>query len=219
MLITEQVQQSKPLFITFEGGEGCGKTTQIKMLVKTLETAGAQVVHTHEPGGSPEGKTLRSMLVEGDPDRWDGLSELLLYSTERNEHLRQVIMPSLAAGKWVVSDRFADSTRVYQSNRGVPVETVQRVNDLVVGNRWPQLTLLLDIPVEVGLKRSLAINTHENRFESLGTEFHEKIRQGYLDIAKEHSDRCVIIDASGTIEEVHTAILDAVVSYLKEKAA
>ncbi|MBI1362725.1 MAG: dTMP kinase [Proteobacteria bacterium] len=215
---------SPALFITFEGGEGVGKSTQIRMLRTALEENGLlnRVVMTREPGGCDNALALRKMLVEGDADRWDGLSESLLYSAARNEHLREVIRPELAGGRWVLCDRFADSTTVYQGEgRGMPKSVLDYLSGLVVGNTWPNLTFIMDMPAGDGLFRARGRqeNMFENRFESLQDSFHERVRQGFLRIARENPDRCRVIDAQGTPEEVHARVFSTLVAYVQERAA
>lgn len=208
----QKFPKGKGLFISFEGGEGSGKSTQIKRLVEAFTQAGYDVVMTREPGGCDSALTLRKLLVEGDPDRWDGLSEVLLYSAARNEHLRQLVRPSLAAGKVVISDRFADSTLVYQgAGRKVAPEIVNTVTDIVVGDTWPSITLLLDIPTEEGLRRAKARyeDAAENRFESLGVDFHQKIRDGFLARAKALPQRFLVVDAAAGIDQVHSQVMQS----------
>lgn len=216
------VASSRPLFITFEGGEGLGKSTQIRLLRHALEEAGAEVVMTREPGGCENALALRKMLVEGDADRWDGLSEVLMYSAARNEHLRSVIRPELAKGRWVVCDRFVDSTTVYQGEgRGIRYDFLEQVNNEVVANTWPDLTFILDMPAEEGLARALARqeNMFETRFEKLADGFHERVRQGFLKIAAKYPNRCRVINAYGSIETVEQRIQQELVNFLKQQAA
>ena len=218
----ELLTKSRPLFITFEGGEGVGKSTQIRVFREFLEKSGLQVVMTREPGGCDNALALRKMLVEGDADRWDGLSETLLYSAARNEHLREVIRPELKNGRWIICDRFADSTHVYQGEgRGMPYDVLEYISNIVVKDTWPDLTFVLDMPTEDGLYRARGRqeNMFENRFETIEDSFHERVRQGFLKIAKKNPQRCRVIDANGTIEEVHERVKNALFQYLQEKAA
>ena len=221
---TTLIHNAPPLFISFEGGEGVGKSTQIRMLRDALQDSGLQnrVVMTREPGGCDNALDLRKMLVEGDPDRWDGLSESLLYSAARNEHLREVIRPELKGGRWVLCDRFADSTTVYQGEgRGMPKEVLDYLSNLVVSDTWPHLTFIMDMPVGDGLYRARGRqeNMFENRFESLKDSFHERVRQGFLRIAAENPKRCRVVDAQGTPEEVHARIFTTLMQFLQERAA
>jgi dTMP kinase len=191
---------SQPLrFITFEGGEGGGKSTQLRRLADALRAAGQDVVATREPGGSPGAEDIRRLLVEGEPGRWAPEAEALLHFAARAEHLDKVIRPALAAGKWVLSDRFADSTIAYQGyGQGVDRDWLQQLRHRVVGPTEPGLTLVLDLPVETGLGRALA----EQRYERMGSAFHARLRAGFLAIAREDLDRCVVIDAARPIEAV-----------------
>ncbi len=220
--MTNLLAKSRPLFITFEGGEGVGKSTQIRSFCDYLIKTGIEVVMTREPGGCDNALVLRKLLVEGDPDRWDGISETLLYSAARNEHLRQVIRPELSKGRWVVCDRFADSTHVYQGEgRGVPYDTLEYISNIVVADSWPDLTFILDMPAEAGLSRAHGRqeDMFENRFESIEESFHQRVRKGFLKIAADNPDRCRVINADGSIEEVHDRLLKAFHNYLQEKAA
>ena len=209
---------SKPLFISLEGGDGTGKTTQLKLLSSYIQILGHKTLLTREPGGCDTANQLRSMLLEGDGAKWDGISEALLFSAARNEHLRQVVRPALSEGSWVITDRFADSTTVFQGDgRGMPREQLLQLHNWVVKDTWPDLTLILDLPYEAGLARKeqqAAEGLKETRMESLGAEFHEKVRQGFLQIAEENPQRCKVIDASGTVEEIHTRIIDCLNTFL-----
>ena len=198
-------------FITLEGGEGTGKSTQIKRLKAALETKGLTVLATREPGGSPGAEQIRSLMVEGEPGRWDAITETLLVYAARADHVARTIGPALLAGAWVISDRFSDSTFAYQGvGRGVPRETIRRIDSAVLDDFAPDLTLVLDLDVQLGLKRAMARGASENRFEKFGLEFHEKLRQAFLDIARRYPDRCRVIDAGGSEDEVSEAILAAV---------
>ena len=170
------------MFITLEGGEGAGKSTQIKLISQYLTQKKVTHILTREPGGCDSALEIRKLVVEGEPGRWDGFSELLLYNTARHEHLRRLIRPALAQGKWVVCDRFSDSTIVYQSYaRGVPFETVKNITDMVVGDTQPDITFFLDIDPEEGLRRARGprLGFHEDRFEKESIEFHQKLRDGF----------------------------------------
>ena len=198
-------------FITLEGGEGTGKSTQIKRLAASLQAKGISVLATREPGGSPGAEQIRSLMVEGEPGRWDAITETLLAYAARADHVARTIGPALLAGTWVISDRFSDSTFAYQGvGRGVPRETIRRIDSAVLDDFAPDLTLVLDLDVTVGLKRATARPGSENRFEKFGPDFHEKLRQAFLDIARRHPERCRVIDAGGTEDQVAEAILAAV---------
>lgn len=194
-------------FITLEGGEGSGKSTQVKRLAAALEAKGIVALTTREPGGSPGAEEIRALLVQGEPGRWDPLTETLLLYAARADHMRRVIGPALLAGKWVISDRFNDSSFVYQGvGRGVARETIRRIDSVVLDDFKPDFTLVLDIDVESGLKRAGARGGKETRFENFDRDFHERLRQGFIEIAKRHPDRCALIDATGAPDEVAAAI-------------
>ena len=194
-------------FITLEGGEGAGKSTQIARLQARLEARGRKVLPTREPGGSPGAEMIRKLLVEGPVERWDGVTEALLLFAARRDHLRSTVWPALEQGMWVISDRFADSTTAYQGyGHGMDRAMLERLYDLTVGQFRPDLTLILDLPVDTGLARAAARRGAEMRFESLGRDFHQRVRSGFLEIAKRDPDRCAVVDASGTVDEVAASI-------------
>ncbi|MCP5410972.1 MAG: dTMP kinase [Alphaproteobacteria bacterium] len=198
-------------FITLEGGEGTGKSTQIRRLAAALEQRGITVVATREPGGSPGAEEIRKLMVTGEPGRWDVMTETLLAYAARADHVGRTIGPALLDGKWVVSDRFSDSTFVYQGvGRGLDRETIRRIDSAVLDDFKPDLTLVLDLDVAIGLKRAKARGAGEDRFEKFGAEFHERLRQGFLDIARRFPERCRVIDAAGSEDEVAAAIFAAV---------
>ncbi|MFC1673275.1 dTMP kinase [Pseudomonadota bacterium] len=203
-------------FITLEGGEGAGKSTQISLLKDALEAKGTQVLITREPGGSKGGEEIRNLLVNGDTAKWEPLTEALLNYAARHEHLEKVILPALEQGTWVLCDRFADSTMAYQGyGHGMDREIIRRLHRLVVGDTRPDLTLIMDMAVEDGLKRANSRGEGEDRYERMGTEFHERLRQGFLDIAYKERHRCAVIDASGDIGAVAMAIALEVSDRLK----
>ncbi len=198
-------------FISFEGGEGCGKTTQRNRLAERLKAMQLEIVTTRELGGTPGAEALRPVMQSGDIDRWDAVSELLIVMAGRHDHTEKLIKPSLAAGKWVLSDRFFDSTHVYQgyaANR--PIEQVKAVQKIAVGDFVPDLTFIFDYDPTKGLQRAMqdaSTRTEENtRFERKGLEFHQRVREGFLTIARENPQRCVVINAEGTIEEVEARV-------------
>lgn len=202
-------------FITLEGGEGSGKSSQIFRLAEALTARGVDVVTTREPGGAPGADQIRRLLVEGATDRWDPMSEALLHFAARHDHLRTIVRPALAAGKWVVSDRFADSTMAYQGyGHGLGREPIAELYRTVVGDFVPDLTLILDLEVGVGLARAgtreAAASGGETRYERMGREFHERVRAGFLEIAAGEPDRCRVIDASGSIDEVAASVFAVV---------
>lgn len=198
---------SKGKFITFEGGEGAGKSTQVKHLADALRETGIDVETTREPGGAPGAEDIRNLLVNGDVNRWTPLSEALLNYAARAEHLDKTVYPALEQGKWVISDRFADSTMAYQGfGHGVPREALNKLYEAVLGDFQPDLTIVFDLDLETGLGRAEARGEDEDRYERMGRGFHERLRQGFLDIAKSEPKRCAVIDASQTIEQMAVAI-------------
>jgi dTMP kinase len=206
-------------FITFEGGEGTGKSTQARILAERLAPIVGEVVQTREPGGSPGAEHLRSLLLQGDAERWSPVSETLLMYAARADHLERLIRPSLERGAWVVCDRFYDSTWAYQgAGGGVSVRLLESLQRHVVGDDKPGLTLILDLPVDQGLARAQGRNMFD-RFEAMDRAFHEKLRQGFMEIAQANPDRCVVVDASGDVQTVAGAIWSAVADRLAVKAA
>jgi dTMP kinase len=204
------VTDSRGRFISIEGGEGAGKSTQVGLLVAALDSAGIPVRATREPGGSPGGEAIRRLLLEGEGERWDAIGEALLLVAARRDHVARIIAPALAQGGWVVSDRFADSTLAYQGyGRGVALEDLAILHRFALGDFAPDLTVILDLPVEIGLARAAA-RSAADRFERLNREFHEKLRQGFRQIAAENPTRCILIDASGDSKRVHQAVLAAI---------
>ena len=202
-------------FITFEGGEGAGKSTQARRLCDRLRAAGHEVVQTREPGGSPGAEVIRNIVVAGDAERWSPMTESLLMYASRSDHLEQTIRPALSAGRWVVCDRFADSSRAYQgAGGGVAPDFIEALDRGVVGNDQPDLTLIFDLPVEEGLQRAFGRGLFETRFESKGLAFHQRLRDGFLAIARAHPDRCVVLDATGSEDEVAARVWDAVTARL-----
>ena len=184
-------------FITFEGGEGAGKSTQLKRLVAHLASAGREVVATREPGGSPGAESIRELVLNGAADRWSPVTETLLMYAARRDHVERVIRPALARGAWVVCDRFADSTRAYQGAAGgTDPGLIAAMETFILEDTRPDLTLIFDLPVEAGLARATARAGAELRFESKGLAFHERLRAGFLAIAQAEPKRCAVIDAS-----------------------
>jgi dTMP kinase len=202
-------------FITFEGGEGAGKSTQVRTLVERLRGAGLEVVPTREPGGSDGAESIRSLLVTGDPDRWSAISETLLMYAARRDHIERTIRPALARGAWVISDRFADSTRAYQGAAGhAPHGLVAALETFVLEDVRPDLTLVLDLPVDQGLERAHRRGGAEARFEAKGHAFHQRLREAFLEIARGEPHRCVVLDATQPREVVGDAIWAAVAAHL-----
>lgn len=195
-------------FITFEGGEGSGKSTQARQLADRLRARGLDVLLTREPGGSPFAEQIRGLLLGGTLAPHPALAEALLFSAARADHLASTIRPALSAGRWVICDRFADSTRVYQGAAGgVPAATLDRLEALVVGHTRPMLTVILDIDARAGLSRAsarrlTAAGSEVDPFERRELAFHERLRAGYLDLAAREPDRCAVVEAGGPIDEI-----------------
>ena len=204
------------VFITFEGGDGTGKSTQVKKLVADLTARGLPVVATREPGGTPQAERIRNLLLQRDSGNFDPLTEVLLLMAARREHLQNLIEPALARGEWVISDRFVDSSRAFQgAGMGIDRAVIDQVYGLIAGDRTPDLTFMFDIDPAEGLARSgrqkaAAVSTAEgteDRYERMGLPFHTRLREGFLAIAHEEPQRCVLIDASQSIENVTAQVM------------
>ncbi len=194
-------------FITLEGGEGAGKSTQAALLAEALREAGIDALVTREPGGAPGAEEIRRLLVEGDVSRWEPVTEALLHYAARREHLAHTIFPALDAGRWVVCDRFADSTMAYQGY-GLELgrDAVARLHGLVVGDFAPDLTVILDLPADAGLERAAAKAGREDRYERMDRDFHGRVRDGFLDIARRAPERCAVVDAAQPVDDVQRVI-------------
>lgn len=198
-------------FITLEGGDGAGKTTQGRRLSDFLRRLGLQVVLTREPGGSEGGEEIRRLLMEGPAARWDSLTEALLHSASRREHLVRMILPALERNVWVISDRFADSTMAYQGyGQEIGPERIRALNALVLGSFRPDLTLILDLAPEEALKRVDRRGADRTRYEEMDLDFHRSLRNAFTDIAAREPERCVLIDAAQAEEAVAAEIEQAV---------
>lgn len=204
-------------FITFEGGEGTGKSTQVAKLAEYLTSQGYEVITSKEPGGTDVGTEIRRLLVCGDKDKMDATAEALLYYADRHIHLTQKIWPALAEGKIVISDRFADSTLAYQCygyGQRIKQETLDQLYKIAVGDFKPDLTIILDIDPQKGLARSYAkaslMQEKELRFEDRELQFHQNLRQGFKDIASHEPSRCVVLNADKTIDDLHNDIISTV---------
>ena len=193
-------------FITLEGGEGAGKSTQARRVAAALAAAGVPVLRTREPGGAPGAERIRELLLS--PGSWDSLTEAMLHFAARREHVVRSIRPMLEAGAWVICDRFADSTLAYQgAGQGLAYETWARLCDLTLEGLRPDLTLILDLPVEAGLARA-AGRSAADRYEKLDADFHARIRAGFHDIARREPQRCLVLDAARDAEAVYATIAD-----------
>ena len=194
------------LFITFEGIDGSGKSTQSRLLADTLTAEGHDVIHTHEPGSSPGAEEIRALVLEGDPDRWSAQTELLLFTAARRDHLERLINPSLAAGKIVICDRFVDSSRMYQGSRSGDLRAmVDALHDLMIG-REPDLTFIIDMDPDTGHARAKGRGGKEERFEDFGAGLQAKMREGFLDLAMEYADRCIVVNGARAIDEVASEV-------------
>jgi dTMP kinase len=197
-------------FITFEGGEGAGKTTQIAKLAEVLERNGQDVVRTREPGGSPAAEEIRGLLLHHETS-WEPLSEALLHYAARCEHLRETIRPALARGAWVLCDRFSDSTLAYQGYAlGLDRDAIETLERLVVAGTGPDLTIILDVSPNVGMARLGKRGGDKDRYERMDSDFHARLRDGFLQIARQSPARCVVVDAERDPEAVHKDVLTAV---------
>ncbi|WP_413203712.1 dTMP kinase [Rhodospirillum sp. A1_3_36] len=194
-------------FITLEGGEGAGKSTQLRFLAETLASHPTEVVQTREPGGSTGAEAIRGLLVEGAEDRWDPRAEALLHAAARRDHLMRTVFPALERGAWVLSDRFADSTLAYQGyGHGLDLRDIKGLHHFVCDGFQPDLTLILDLPVAAGLARAASRGGAEDRYERMGLAFHERLREGFLAIAQDNPNRCVVLDARGDADSLRKRI-------------
>ncbi len=198
-------------FITLEGGEGAGKSTQARRLAEWLRGKGLTVIETREPGGSDGAEAIRELLVHGEAGRWSPMAETLLLNAARADHVERVIEPALSRGEWVVCDRFADSTLAYQGAAGgLGPDIVTALHSLVFGASAPDLTLIFDLDPATGEQRVAERGEARTRFEKKGEAFHDALRQSFLDIAKDDPDRCIVIDAGAEIDPVASAVREAV---------
>jgi len=214
---------SRGLFITLEGGEGAGKSTQSKRLVAALKEHGIPCVATREPGGSPGAEEIRELLVKGSTDRWSATTEALLMTAARNDHVERTILPALQRGEWVICDRFYDSTIAYQGGGGgLGAAKIIELQRWALGDLVPDVTFVFDLPPEKGLARAEGREEEtaagEDRFERVSGDFHSRLRQAYLDIAKENIDRCRIIQADQSVEKTGAAIWAHLSPFIEKRA-
>lgn len=199
---------TKGIFLTFEGIDGSGKSSQAKLLAENMSERGHSVVLTREPGGSPGAEEIRKLLVEGDPNRWSPETEILLFYAARRDHTERTILPALERGDIVISDRFADSTRVYQGAvRSDLRDTVDAIHERMIGFE-PDRTFVIDMDPDAALTRGLARNSGEDRFEDFGLDFQHRLRAGFKGLAKSEPDRCILIDGNRPIEDISPEILN-----------
>ena len=214
--------QKRGFFISLEGGEGSGKTTQINNLAQFLEMQGYEVVLTREPGGVPEAESIRNLLVQRDGGNWDAMSEVLLLFAARVMHVENKTKPALKSGKVVICDRFSDSTYAYQGyGRGMDIKKIKQIEEVSIDGFAPDLTFILDLDVRVGLDRSNqrlseeeGADQTEDRFERMDIAFHEKLREGFLDIARQNEERCYILNAEQSVEHLSEEIKNVVLAKL-----
>jgi len=199
----------KGFFITFEGGEGSGKTTQSELLYNNLKQKGFNVRRTREPGGTILAESIREILLKGDKDKMSSLTELYLFSAARRDHIDNIIAPSLKNNEIVICDRFIDSTTAYQGYAGnIDLNLINSINNFTIGSIIPNITYIFDIDPNVGLQRSINTTSEEIRFEEKDIQYHKKIRSGFLEIAKNNSDRCVVIDAEQELKTIEEFLLN-----------
>ena len=194
--------KNKGYFISFEGIDGSGKSTQIQKLAEFLGALDFDIVITREPGGSVGGEEIRNLLLQGNVDRWSAETEILLFTAARRDHLERIILPALKEGKIIICDRFTDSTRMYQGMRGANLRNlVDTLNEKVI-NFDPDLTILIDINPEISLKRAKSRKTVEERFEDFGVDLQMKMRKGFIDLAKEFGDRIEVVDGQQSVDKL-----------------
>lgn len=204
-----QTKKRNGKFITFEGGDGSGKSTQSRLLAEFLKEKDIDSLLTREPGGAPGADEIRELILTGEPDRWDAIGETLLFYASRRNHLRLTIWPALDAGRWVISDRFADSTMAYQGyGNQLGEAAVRRIHEFAVGDFVPDLTFIFDLPAEEGLQRTMGRTHNEDRFEKMDLGFHERLREGFQEIAQKNPDRCVLIDATRAVDDIQQELRD-----------
>lgn len=206
------------LLITFEGGEGSGKSTQSQILYDTLIEKGFEVTKTREPGGTKFAEIIREILVQGDSNKIDNISELFLFAAARTDHVQKVIKKSLKDNKIVICDRFIDSTLAYQGYAGnLDLDIVKEVNKISIGEIYPDITFIFDIDPTQGIERALGENNKETRFEEKDIMYHKKIRDGYLSIARDNAQRCVVINGANDIEQISKKILELTLDKINER--
>lgn len=202
--------RKKGFFITFEGIDGSGKSTQIQKLAKFLEDNGFDIIMTREPGGSVGGEEIRNLLLQGEVDRWSAETEILLFTAARRDHLERIILPALQDGKIVICDRFTDSTRMYQGMRGPKLRNlVDNLTEEVI-NCEPDLTIIIDIDPEISLKRAKSRETAEERFEDFGVDLQKKMRKGFIDLSKEFNSRIKVVNGQQSVDDLAKEIFSLV---------
>ena len=204
-------QPNNAELIVLEGVDGAGKGVQSRMLLSAMKAAGLDAILTREPGGSPGAEEIRRLIVEGEPNRWDDMTELLLIYAARRSHVMDTIKPALKQGTWIISDRFADSSRAFQGVAGnLGIDVVDRIHEEALGDFNPELTLILDLDPEISLSRADARGGAEDRFEQKGIEYQARVREGFRQLAEMTPQSRKLIDASGTMDEVSQNVLDCI---------
>lgn len=212
------MKHQKGIFITFEGGEGAGKSTQSRLLEKAITESGYDTILTREPGGTEGAEAIRNLLVTGNADKWLPETELLLHMAARFDHLHRAILPELAKGKIVICDRFSDSTAAYQGyGHKLGRNFVESIRNIIIGNFTPDLTILLNVDNKTGLNRATSRGDDENRYEKIGNGFHNRVNNGFYEIALQDKERFVIVDASMGINEIHNIIVNNINTKLSLK--
>jgi len=207
--VTRLARQNK--MIVIDGVDGSGKGVQTRRLLQSLIDAGQSAILTREPGGSPAAEDIRKLLVTGEPDKWDSMTELLLMYAARRAHLRDTVWPALESGRWVISDRFADSSRAFQGIAGnLGLDTVEQVHRIALGDFRPALVIILDLPESIALQRADKRGGNENRFEKKGQDYQARVRDAFLQIAASDTGQYVVIDADQSMDQVSAAIVDAI---------
>ncbi|MDH3389384.1 MAG: dTMP kinase [Gammaproteobacteria bacterium] len=207
--MTRLARQNK--MIVIDGVDGSGKGVQTRRLLQSLIDAGQSAILTREPGGSPAAEDIRKLLVTGEPDKWDSMTELLLMYAARRAHLRDTVWPALESGRWVISDRFADSSRAFQGIAGnLGLDTVEQVHRIALGDFRPALVIILDLPESIALQRADKRGGNENRFEKKGQDYQARVRDAFLQIAASDTGQYVVIDADQSMDQVSAAIVDAI---------
>ncbi len=221
--MTDQTSPPKARFLTFEGGEGVGKSTQVRKLIENLGRAGISAVRTREPGGTPRAEAIRSFILQGRSEEWGAGAEAVLFAAARLDHVTNLIAPNLSAGRWVICDRFADSTRAYQGlNGGVDNKLISALEELAVDDHRPDLTLVLDMEPKLAFERVAqraaedGIANVTDRFEKEDIDWHQRLRENFLEIARAHPERCVVIKADREENEIEADIWQAVLSHFPE---
>ena len=208
MVLAQLSKMKSGKFISIEGGEGTGKTTQIKLLSKFLKKNKIKFITTREPGGSRGAEKIRNLVIQSNPNDWSPITEALLHISARSDHLEKIIIPNIKKGIWVITDRFKDSTIAYQGfGNGLKLDVLEVLQESIFNKFNPDLTIILDIPPEISLKRAKKRKTGKHKYEKMSIIFHKKVRKGFLEIAKKNKHRCKVLNANGNKKEINQNIL------------